>query len=317
MQTHMAISSPDHDATHVKPGDARARSRAALVAVCTAAVMIVLKGVTAYFTGSLAVLVSLVDSSMDCITSMMNFIAVRAAETPADHDHRWGHGKAESLASLAQALLLLGSAGVVVWQAIDRLLTPAPIVHTGVGVAVMAVSLTVSLVLGWFLRRASRLHGSVALEADAAHYVSDGLTNSAAIAALLAYRFFGWTWVDPLISFAVATVLALQALRIGKRAFDELMDRELQDDTRKRIRVLVQQSAPQVYGVHALKTRRSGRTLVIEFHLELPAQMSFADAHLVTAQIEESLRSDFADCMVTIHPEPYIAPGQPLLAGDP
>ncbi|HSI05665.1 MAG: cation diffusion facilitator family transporter [Myxococcota bacterium] len=317
MQTHMVIGTPERDMPHMKPADARERSRAAMIAVGVAALLVLLKAVTAFFTGSLAVVTSLVDSSMDCITSAMNFIALRSAEAPPDHDHRWGHGKAESLSSLGQALLLGGSAGVVVWQAIERLLSPAPIVHTGLGVAVMAVSLTVSLVLGWFLRREARQHGSIALEADAAHYVSDGLTNSAAIVALLAYRFFAWSWVDPVISFAAATVLALQAGRIGKRALDELMDRELQDDTRKRIRALVQQSVPQVFGLHALKTRRSGRTLVIEFHLELPAQMSFADAHLVTAQIEETLRGDFPDCMVTIHPEPYIAPGSPLLAGDP
>jgi ferrous-iron efflux pump FieF len=317
MQTHMVITTPERHTPHVKPADMRERSRAALVAVGVAALLVVLKAVTAFFTGSLAVVTSLVDSGMDCITSALNFVALRCAEEPPDSDHRWGHGKAESCASLGQALLLGGSAGVVVWQAALRLLTPSAIGHTGTGVAVMAVSLTVSLVLGWFLRRASRLHGSIALEADAAHYVSDGLTNSAAIVALLAYRFFAWTWVDPLISCAVATVLALQAARIGKRALDELMDRELQDDTRKRIREMVQKSAPQVYALHALKTRRSGRTLVIEFHLELPAQMSCADAHLVTAQIEETLRGDFPDCMGTIHPEPYIAPGTPSLTGDP
>ncbi len=317
MQTHMVIATSERDAPHAKAEDVRARSRAALVAVGVAATLVVLKTVTAFFTGSLAVVTSLVDSSMDCMTSAMNFVALRSAEVPPDHDHRWGHGKAESLASLGQALLLGGSAGVVVWQAVERLLLPAPIAHTGMGVAVMALSMLVSLALGWFLRRASRQHGSMALEADAAHYASDGITNSAAVIALLGYRFFSWTWVDPVISFAAATVLALQAARIGKRALDELMDRELQDDTRKRIRESVKKSAPQVYGLHALKTRRSGRTLVIEFHLELPAHMSFADAHLVTAQIEETLRGDFPDCMVTIHPEPYIAPGSPLLAGDP
>lgn len=317
MQTHMTMGTPEPSGAHEPPAVTRERSRAAMVAVLVALSMVGLKGVTAFFTGSLAVLVSLVDSAMDCITSFMNFVAVRSAEAPPDHDHRWGHGKAESLASLGQGALLMGSAGFVVWKAIERLLEPEEIVHAGIGIAVMATSLAVSLVLGWFLTRESRKYGSAALEADAAHYVSDGITNSAAIVALLAYNFFEWKWVDPVISFAAATVLALQAAKIGKRAFDELMDRELQDDTRKRIRTLVKDSAPQVYGLHALKTRRSGRTLVIEFHLELPAQMSFADAHLVTAQIEETLRSDFTDCMVTIHPEPYIAPGQPLLDGDP
>lgn len=313
MQTHMVMG-PHEEPAAVSPAK---RFRSALVPVVVSATLVIAKLVTALLTGSLAVVTSAIDSATDCVSSTLNAIAVRGADVPPDSDHRWGHGKAESLSGLGQALLVTGSAGIVVWQAIERLLTPRQVTHAPAGIAIMVGSLIVSIVLGRYLQDAGRSQGSAALEGDAAHYLSDALTNSAAIIALLATRWFGWSWIDPLISFGVACVLLGAAFKIGKRAFDELMDRELQDDTRKRIRVFVKDAAPEIYGLHALKTRRSGRTLVIEFHLELPAQMSFADAHLVTAQIEDRLRNEFSDCMVMIHPEPYIEPGTPLLAGDP
>lgn len=314
MQTHMVIG-PHDESEHAKP--AGKRLRAALVPVVVSALLVILKLVTALLTGSLAVVTSAIDSATDCVSSTLNAIAVRGADIPPDADHRWGHGKAESLSALGQAILVSGSAGIVVWQAIERLLHPQPVSHAPAGIAIMVASLLISVALGRYLQHAGRAQGSSALEGDAAHYLSDALTNSAAIVALIAFKVFGWSWIDPLISFSVACILLGAAFKIGKRAFDELMDRELQDDTRKRIRILVKEAAPEIFGLHALKTRRSGRTLVIEFHLELPASMSFADAHLATAQIEERLRSDFTDCMVMIHPEPYIAAGTPLLAGDP
>lgn len=314
MQTHMVIGPHEE---HAAPASAAKRLRAALVPVVVSALLVVVKLATALLTGSLAVVASAIDSATDCVSSILNAIAVRGADMPPDSDHRWGHGKAESLSGLSQAVLVAGSAGIVVWQAVERLLTPQPVNHAPVGIAIMIGSLIVSIALGRYLQHVGRTAGSPALEGDATHYLSDALTNTAAIVALVAYRVFEWSWVDPLISFSVACILVGAAFKIGKRAFDELMDRELQDGTRKRIRGLVKDAAPEIYGLHALKTRRSGRTLVIEFHLELPAQMSFADAHLVTAQIEERLRHEFAECMVMIHPEPYIEPGTPLLAGDP
>jgi ferrous-iron efflux pump FieF len=313
-ETHMVIGKPEHTPA---AGTHKLRSRSAIVAVLVAGSLVGLKLVTAVLTGSLAVVTSLVDSAVDCVASTVNYFAVRGAEAPPDKDHRWGHGKAESLSGLAQSVLVFITACIVVWQAVRRLIEPHDIANVGIGAAVMGASLCVSIALGLFLRNAGKKHDSIALTGDAAHYLSDGITNSAAIVALVCYRIFGWSWVDPVISFAAAVILAGSAFNIGKHAVDQLMDRELSDTTRKRIKDLVSKSSPQIFGLHALKTRRSGPTLVIEFHLELPAKMSFADAHLVTAQIEETLRHEFDDCMVMIHPEPYIAPGEPLLAGDP
>lgn len=293
------------------------RSRAALVPVAATVGLIALKLATGVLTGSLAVLASLVDSLMDLIASSVNYVAVRGADVPPDADHRWGHGKAESVSGLAQAFLVALSVAALVWQAVQRLLEPEPLRHVGAGIAVMVVSSIVAIGVAVFLRRAGRRYGSLALTADAAHYLSDGLTNSAAIVALVGYSVFDITWIDPLMSFAIAIVLGRTALGIGKQALDELMDRELADEVRREINETVVSTSSKIYGMHALKTRRSGRTLVVELHLELPHEMSFTEAHRLTADIEERLRAALGDCMVTIHPEPYVAPGEPLLAGDP
>ncbi|MBC7792113.1 MAG: cation transporter, partial [Clostridia bacterium] len=300
MQTHMVMGPHQTASPLTTPAK---RFRAALVPVAVSVLLVIAKLFTALLTGSLAVVTSAIDSATDCVSSTLNAIAVRGADKPPDSDHCWGHGKAESLSGLGQAILVSGSAGIVVWQAVERLLHPQTMNHTPAGIAIMIGSLIVSIALGRYLQYAGRASGSAALEGDATHYLSDALTNTAAIVSLIAFRFFAWSWVDPLISFSVACILLGAAFKIGKRAFDELMDRELQDGTRKRIRILVKEAAPEIFGLHALKTRRSGRNLVIEFHLELPAQMSFAEAHQVTAHIEERLRSAFAECMVTIHPE--------------
>lgn len=316
MRSPMLISSAESTGRGAPRTDRR-RSRAAAVSVAVAAALIVLKLSVAWITGSLAVLASLVDSIADLFTSTVNLVAVRSAELPPDHDHRWGHGKAESLSSLAQATLVGGSGAFVAWQAIERIQEPASLDHPALGAAAMGVSLITGVLLSVFLRRAGRRYGSIALTADAAHYASDALTNGGALVALIAYRFFDAPWLDPIVSFAIATVLVVSAARLGKSALDQLMDRELQDDTRRRIAELVRATSPHVLGLHALKTRRAGPTLVIELHLELPATLSFAEAHGITADIESRLRLAFDDCMVMIHPEPYLAPGKPLLAGDP
>ncbi|MBI3179331.1 MAG: cation transporter [Deltaproteobacteria bacterium] len=276
----------------------------------TAAALAILKVVTAVYTGSLAIVASLVDSVMDVVASSTNFLAIRHSETPPDADHRWGHGKAESLSGLAQTVLVLASAAALVWQSIQRFIEPRPMRHAWLGIWVMLISMAASAVLTWYLRRTGKRLGSVALAADSVHYLSDVLSNLAAIAALVLWEMFQVAWVDPVVSLAIGVLLALSARKIGREAVAQLMDKELDDDIRARVIGVATAASPHVLGVHELRTRRSGKTVVVDLHLEVRASLSFVEAHRVTSVVQAAIEEVLGDAIVTIHPDPALAPGK-------
>lgn len=168
----------------VTPRDTRAKRGAARLSIVVAGSLVALKVVTAWLTGSLSVLASLLDSAMDIIASVINFFAVRAASLPPDEDHRYGHGKAESLAGLFQALVITASGLYLVWEAIRRLVEPSGTRAEGVGIATMVVAILVSVGLVYRLKSVARKTDSPALAADAVHYASEIYSNGAALAAL-------------------------------------------------------------------------------------------------------------------------------------
>lgn len=288
----------------------RGASRAALVSIATASTLIALKALTAVLTGSLAVVGSLIDSVMDVVSSSANFLALRQSEVPADADHRWGHGKAESLAAVAQALLVAASGGVLIWQAAVRLAHPKPLADLGVGVAVMTFSAVASAILTSYLRRAARRYDSVALAGDALHYASDAATNTAALVALLAFELLGVLWVDAVVSFVIACVLMRSAWLIGRVGVDQLMDRELPETERARIEAAARAASTHVIDVRELKTRHAGRHVVFELTVVLPADLSLREAHDIQSAIEDRLAAEWSGAMIAIHAEPPDAHGK-------
>ena len=275
----------------------RSRSKAALVSVSTAIVLIALKSVAVFFTGSLAVLSSLVDSLLDLGASATNFFAIRQAEVPPDKEHRWGHGKAEALSSLAQATFITFSALALGWQSILRLRNPSPIEDTMLGIGVMAFSILASGLLAAFLRRAAKKYNSLALRADSVHYLSDVLTNAAVIFALLAWRFFEVAIVDPLVSLLIVAFLLYTVRELAHEAIDQLMDRELPDDERDNISKIIREASPRVENFHELRTRRSGHMVLIDVHVELPPTITFIEAHEATAAVQHALEDALGSCI--------------------
>ncbi len=276
----------------------------------TASALAILKVLTAVHTGSLAIVASLVDSVMDIAASSSNYLAIRHAETPPDADHRWGHGKAESLSGLAQTVLVLASAAALAWQSIERFIEPRPMHHAWVGVAVMLISMVASALLTLYLRRAGKRLGSVALTADSVHYLSDVLSNLAAVVALLLWEIFAVAWVDPVVSLAIGVLLASSARQIGREAVAQLMDKELNEGVRANVIHAATAASPHVLGVHELRTRRSGKTVVIDLHLEVKASLSFIEAHRVTSMAQAAIEETLGDAIVTIHADPAHGPGQ-------
>jgi ferrous-iron efflux pump FieF len=271
--------------------------------VATATLLIAGKLVAWVMTGSVSVLASLVDSMMDVAASLINLFAVRYALMPADHEHRFGHGKAESLAGLAQTTFIAGSAVFLILQAVDRLLHPRPLEDVGIGVGVMVFAILATLVLLIFQRHVIRVTGSTAIKADALHYTTDVLTNASIIIALLLSG-YGWQGIDALFALGIAAYILHSAWRIGHEAFQLLMDRELPDEQRQRIRHAALGNS-RVRGVHDLRTRRSGHDIFIQMHLELDDELSLVDAHAIADEVEASIRVIHPEADILIHKDPH------------
>ncbi len=282
---------------------ARLRRWATYASVAMASTLIVAKLGAYLLTESVSILSSLIDSSTDLMASVVTLLGVRHALRPADHAHRYGHGKAEALAALAQAAFIGGSAAFLVIEAVRRLIVPAPVAETGVGVAVMLLSMAMTAALVTFQRHVVRHTGSVAIGADRLHYSGDLLMNAAVITALLITRWTGIGAVDPLFGIGIAAFLLHGARGIAREALAVLMDRELPQADRDRIAALVLAHA-EARGLHDLRTRSSGTGVFIELHLELDPHLNLVRAHDITDAIERELREAFVNSEVMIHQEP-------------
>ena len=281
----------------------RLMRRATYASVGVAFTLIVAKFIAWLLTGSVSMLATLVDSMLDAAASLVNLIAVRHALQPADREHRFGHGKAEPLAGLAQAAFIAGSAVFLFVEAGRRLWEPEPIEHGAVGLAVMAFSIALTLALVLFQRQVVRQTASLAIMADSMHYKGDLLANVTVVVAFLLVGNFGWLWADPLLGGAIACYIVVAAVAIVRQSLDQLMDREFPDDERRKIRTVVLDH-PEVRAMHDMRTRRSGRTTFIQFHIEMDPQMTLTRAHEVADTVEARVRELHPSAEVLIHQDP-------------
>jgi ferrous-iron efflux pump FieF len=290
--------------TIATPSDhARLMRLASFASVGAALFLIVLKFGAFLQTGSVSLLSTLFDSALDTASSIVNLIAVRQALIPPDPEHRFGHGKAEPLAGLIQVAFILGSSILLLKEVVDHFITPQPVAAPEVGVAVMLISLAVTGLLVLFQRHVVRRTGSIAIKSDQAHYLTDFLVNVSVIAALVLSARFGWWWIDPAIGLAIAVFIAWAALHIGKDALDMLMDREMDEADRTRIKEIVR-GHPKVLNLHDLRTRAAGRDRFIQFHLEMEGSLSLSDAHRISDAVEADVRAAFPGAEVIIHEDP-------------
>ncbi len=282
---------------------ARLMRLATYASVSVASVLIVAKFGAWLATDSISLLSTLIDSLLDAGASLVNLFAVRQALQPADAEHRFGHGKAEPLAGLVQAAFICGSAVFLLFEAGERLYRPAVITNTEVGLAVLVLSIALTVVLVGFQRYVVRHTGSVAISADSMHYKMDVLVNIGVIVSLLLATRLGWQAADPLIAIAIAVYIVWGAGEIGKAALHILMDRELPEDDRKRIRDIAI-AHPDVHDIHDLRTRSSGPDLFIQFHLEMDGDLTLLRAHEISDQVEAAVNEAFPDSEVLIHEDP-------------
>jgi ferrous-iron efflux pump FieF len=281
----------------------RLRRRATHASVVVASLLITLKFAAWLATGSVALLSSLVDSLLDVAASLVNLLAVRHALSPADREHRFGHGKAEPLAVLGQSAFITGSALLVLAEAVRRLIRPVRLENPPIGIFVMIVSIAVTLGLVAYQRHAVRRTGSIAIHADELHYRSDIVLNAGVIAALALGSLLDLPILDPLFGAAIGLWIIYSAVRLATLSITQLMDRELPDDERERIRAIAQ-SHPAVVAAHDLRTRLAGPTAFIQIHIEMDGALSLTRAHEISDEVEANLRSAYPHSEIIIHQDP-------------
>ena len=285
---------------------------AAYAAVAVSAVLVVLKAIAYFLTGSVAMMASLADSALDLFASSINLFAIREALTPADREHRFGHGKAEPLAGLAQGAFIAGSATFLVVESIGRIVSPRAVERAPVGLAVMVVSIAAVLGLVLYQRLAVARTGSIAIRADRMHYLGDLLTNIGVALGIVLSARFGILMADPVVGLGVAAVLAASAWHVFRQSYDQLMDRELPDSEREHIKAIVR-NHKDVRNLHDLRTRAAGICKFIQLHIELDPAISLTRAHEVSDEVENELMAAFPDAQVIIHQDPAgVEPLPPL-----
>ncbi len=281
----------------------RLKRWATTAAVAVAALLIAGKTGAYLATGAVSLLSSLIDSLLDLLASLVNYVAIRQAAVPPDREHRFGHGKAEPLAGLAQAAFVAGSSVLLLFEAGSRLLRPNQIEDSTVGIAVMVLSIFLTLGLVLFQRYVVRKTDSVAIGADALHYRSDLLMNLSVIVALVLAANFGIAIADPLFGIAIALYILTSAWSIFSGSLHLLMDHELDEDDRARIKAIAS-AHPAVISLHDLRTRSSGTQTFIQFHLELDGGLTLLQAHAIADEVMDDVERAFPDAEVLIHEDP-------------
>ncbi|WP_338883800.1 CDF family cation-efflux transporter FieF [Xenorhabdus sp. TH1] len=277
-------------------------SSAALAATVLASVLLIVKIFVWWLTGSVSLLAALVDSLVDLAASLTNFFVVRYSLQPADDEHAFGHGKAESLAALAQSMFISGSAIFLFLTGFQHLYSPEPLEHAAIGIWVIVIALVSTLCLVTFQKWVISKTQSQAIRADMLHYKSDLLMNGAILLALF-LSLYGFKRADALFALGIGAYILYSALRMGYDAVQSLLDRALPDEERQEIIEIIQ-NYPGIAGGHDLRTRQSGSTRFIQFHLEIDDNLSLVQAHALADGIENKLRSRFPDADIIIHQDP-------------
>lgn len=282
---------------------ARLMKLATSASVLVAGTLITIKGVAWWQTGSVAMLGSLLDSVLDGVAAGLNLYFVRRALRPASHQYRFGHGKAEPIGGMFQAIIIGASALFLIAECGRRLLEPAMPTNSQLGIIIMVIASVLVGLLVLFQRFVVKRTGSLIVSADALHGLGDVGINIGVIVALLISTQFNAPFVDPVIGILLAFVLIRGAWEIGAGAIGQLMDQEFSEAERDKIREIALEH-PEVANLHDLRTRRAGLTAFIQFHIEMDGSMPLARAHEISDQVELAVQEAFPDAEVLIHEDP-------------
>lgn len=275
---------------------------ATYASVSVALLLILIKLLAWWMTSSVSILASLLDSMLDVVASFMILLAVRIAQVPPDQEHRFGHGKAEPLAALAQSVFILGSVFYLLVYAVDRLFHPQEVVAVPAGITIMVASTLLTALLIAFQKYVIHKTKSTIIEADSLHYISDLGANIIVIFGLV-LTVWNIDWIDPVLAIGIALIIGISALKLAKESANQLLDIELPDEMREQIQKIIL-SHREAEGYNDLRTYRSGPNVVIQFDLELSDGMPLIKAHRIAEEITDLIKDEIPCADVTIHQEP-------------
>ena len=276
---------------------------AGYASLCIAIFLLLIKLYALWKTSSMAILAGLLDSLLDIAASFINLLAIKLAITPADDNHRFGHGKAEALAGLAQSTLIATSALLLVMENIKRLFDPMIVTEIDLGVNVTLLTLVITIVLIAFQSYVIRKTNSLAIKADHAHYKNDIYLNLGVLLALLLTAYTPYHQADPVIALIVAVIILWGIKDILTQSLDQIMDEEFSEDKREQIFHLATLHE-SVTDIHDLRTRTSGGNSFIQFHMELPPETKLFEAHRISEEVEALIKKEFPLAEIFIHIDP-------------
>lgn len=280
------------------------RSRAASVALAATVGLTAIKLWAAYYSHSVGVLSEGIHSFLDLVSASLSFFSVREAGKPADIDHPFGHGKIETLSSLFEALLLTVAAGLIIFEGIDHYRNPTPLQHQNVAVGVILFSLIVSYGVYRHNSHAARETESSAIHVNALHFFSDVIASIGVLVGLITIEFTGWTLLDPFIAWGIALYILFVSVKQVKIALRELSDRQLPEDELLAVRTALDEFKEKIIEAHEIRTRKSGATRHIDFHLVVCRYLTVEESHTLCDQIESRISNLFSMSSVNIHVEP-------------
>lgn len=280
------------------------KTYAATASISLTLVLICIKTIAVIYTESLALLSSMIDSLADLFASGITFWAIKVSSQPADTQHRYGHGKAESLSALLQAAFISGSGLFVIYDGMMRIVSPVSIVKTKLGLIIMVISLLLTIGLIFFQHHVAQKTKSQAIKADAIHYLTDVATNIVIIISLLVVDQWKLLWVDTCAAFIIAAYLIASSYSLAKDAISLLMDKELSEDIRENI-IKIAMSCKHINGVHDLRTHDLGGTYMFEMHLELLGNLSLYEAHNYSSEVEKKIKKAYPQSQIIIHQDPF------------
>jgi cation diffusion facilitator family transporter len=290
----------------------------ARLSVLSNTLLVVGKLVIGLVIGSVSVLSEAIHSGVDLVAAAIAFFAVRESGRPEDEKHAFGHGKVENLSALAEAILIFVAAGWIVYEAIHKLLRPAPVDAAWAGVLVMGVSSAVNVYVSARLFAVARETESSALEADAWHLRTDVYTSVGVMVGLALVWLGGllvsrtWVmWLDPIVAIIVACFIVRAAWQLSRDAIRDLMDSQLPQDELDAIAECLGSIKGPLHSYHGLKTRRAGPNRFVELHLEVPNTLSVEEAHRLADEVELSIQNRLRSASVTTHVEPITVPPGP------
>jgi len=290
--------------TETKNQNQKLNIRAAIFSVLVSSMLFLVKIVIGLSTNSMAIITSALDSAFDFISSSVNLVAINHAQKPADHQHRFGHGKAEALAGFLQSIIIFASGLYLIYQSILRFFSPTEIKKADWGILAMTVSIILTMALVLYQQWVQKKSHSMAIASDSLHYVSDLLSNFAVIISLLIGKFFSLYQFDIFAALGIAIFIIKGSIDILRKSFEVLMDRDISDKYREDIKDIIETMSPKIMGYHDLRSRSAGDMDFLELHVELPSNLTVLDSHDIIEEIMFKLKKKHPSVEIIIHTDP-------------